>query len=127
MKMSKLRDYFCPFLSLPLSVTCQIKVPIKLISLVWCLKKVYALLTLHLQGGYCIFTAKQYLQYIICFPLRSEKFETIVHLRGKKYLQLRTENWQKVSAILKLNNQTAQYCSFLFLNCLYLTAFCPKL
>ena len=48
-------------------------------------------------------------------------------IRGKKYWQSRTVNWQKVSATLKLNNLTAQYCSFLFLNCLSLTGFCPKL
>jgi hypothetical protein len=40
---------------------------------------------------------------------QNEKFT-----HDKKYRQSRTENWRKVSATLKLNNLTAQYCSFLF-------------
>jgi hypothetical protein len=43
------------------------------------------------------------------------------------YRQLWTKNQQKVWATLKISNQTTQFCSFLFSNCLLLTAFCPKL
>ena len=52
---------------------------------------------------------------------------TFCLIRGKKYWKSWTKNWQQVSATLKINNLTAQYCSFLFFNCLLLTAFCPKL